>query len=155
MRLRSSTGYMEGTNMRDQEDVGDEAARIARRSILKGVAAVPLVWAAPAIATVGSRALAASVNPLCNNECDSLCANQHQCGNEGLFDFCGCTRDEAGECFCWANVFCADVLDCADSSTCPPGWSCVGSCCPTTKCLPPCGVIISSDSGSGPTAAGR
>ena len=140
--------------MTDQQ-VGDEAARIARRSILKGAAAVPLVWAAPAISTVGSRALAASVNPRCNNECDSLCANQHVCGNSGVHDYCGCTREE-GECFCWSNQFCDDLVACDDSSTCPAGWACVGSCCDVKMCLPPCGVgPLSSNKSSGANAAGK
>jgi hypothetical protein len=138
--------------MSDKDQVEDDAARIARRSILKGAAAVPLVWAAPAISSVGSRALAASVNPLCNNDCENTCAGQHICGDEGLYDICACTRNTEGDCFCWANAFCSQTPACDDSSSCLPGWSCVPSCCGYNACFPPCGTILSSDAG-GPTGA--
>src|SRR5436190_18833217 len=94
---------------------------ISRRTMLKRAGAgAAVAWSAPAVFSVASRASAGTpgVNPQCHGNCAELCINQNQCGTGGLFDYCGCTTNTEGDCFCWSNVFCSDVPDCSTSADC-------------------------------------
>lgn len=120
-----------------------------------------VIWSVPALTTVASPAFAGSPTTVarCPEPCGAACAGQTQCGTGGLFDYCGCTRTDTGQCFCWANSYCADVPVCTTTTDCPAGSECVTSCCDEPRCLPSCpnpgafGAGTSVPAGSG-TAAG-
>jgi hypothetical protein len=108
--------------------------RISRRRMIKRIGAgTAVVWSAPALTTLGSRALAQAYPELCTS-CNPNCASRPPC----LTD-CSCLPTTDNLCFCAQNVAdCAELQDCSDG--CLPGSRCIrASCCGgTAKCFPEC-----------------
>lgn len=115
---------------------------VSRRTAIKSVAAGgALVWAAPAITTLGGSAFAqVSPVPQCpgtNWECDDVLV---ECGASGPLEYCLCDTTVEGATFCWEDQFCEDLQPCSSSDTCDPGYACVTTCCPEPMCFPVCGT---------------
>ena len=135
--------------------------RLSRRTMIKGtVGTTAAIWAAPAVTTLGSRAMAAvSLVPQCPQPpVDFKCDTVVNCGNSGPLAQCVCDVDTEGKSFCWENFYCNAATDCATSADCPPGYKCVTTCCDIvygtrTKCAPACGTNVTTTQTTGPTAA--
>lgn len=128
----------------------------SRRTVIKRMAiGAGVVWAAPAVMSVGSAASAASPFPDTGNcGVKFVCGDTANCGPEGAG--CLCTLTTEGVLFCSNNFSCADVARCLVSSDCPAGWQCQAAdtgCCGQGYCLPPCG-LTQAVGGGGATNAG-
>ena len=128
--------------------------------MIKGtVGATAAMWAAPAVTTFGSRAMAASLVPQCSSGATYDCGGPvESCGTSGPNHLCVCDQKVDGGGFCWEDFFCADLLakTCVSSSECASGWACVTSCCGQT-CAPACGTNVTGDAqtNTGPTGVGK
>ncbi|MGH9177316.1 MAG: hypothetical protein ACRD0N_02010 [Acidimicrobiales bacterium] len=113
-------------------------------------AGTALVWAAPAVTSLGRVHAAAS--PACTN-CPG-CSRIPGCG-----DRCFCVQ-VAGGCFCSANFRCRDAVRCPNGldSDCPTGYRCQlgpgAGCCGENVCVPPCGGVTGVELGAALTNAG-
>ena len=130
--------------------------RLSRRTMIKGtVGTTAAIWAAPAVTTLGSRAMAVSLVPQCPQPpVDFQCDTIVNCGNSGPLAQCVCDVDTEGKSFCWEDFFCAGAQACATSGDCPAGYKCVTTCCGQT-CAPACGTNQVSTQTTGPTASGN
>ena len=136
--------------------MGNEELRggVSRRTAIKSVAAgTAVVWAAPAITTMGGAAMAQG-SPVCDRPVDFVCGDNIPviCGHSGPYDECVCDLTVEGRSVCWENAFCTDEW-CTSEADCPDGM-CVDTCCGRT-CLPVCGTDRVTTTTSGPNAAGR
>lgn len=129
---------------------------VSRRTAIKSVAAGgALVWAAPAITSVGSAfGQQTSPNPVCPGERWSCGEEPTFCGPDG-FPTCFCDRTTEGATFCWdTGVFCDALTVCTTSADCPAGSACFPStCCLTAVCIPACGTVesVSTTGGTRPS----
>lgn len=109
--------------------------RISRRRMIKRIGAgTAVVWSAPALTTLGSRALAQSYPDLCTG-CDPNCQVRPPC-----FPDCSCLPTTDGQCFCTPNGFDCASLDPCPPAGCPTGFRCIqASCCGgIARCFPEC-----------------
>jgi hypothetical protein len=109
---------------------------ISRRRMIKRIGAgTAVVWSAPALTTLGSRALAQGYPDLCTG-CDPDCNVRPPCSAD-----CVCLPTTDGQCFCTPGDFnCAGLESCGAGGACPSGFECIqSSCCGgATKCFPEC-----------------
>src|SRR5688572_282973 len=110
----------------EHEEVTGEGRTISRRKMIAGtLGAAGAVWAAPAIASIGSSAYAAT--PQCPGQ-DWNCNGPFvTCGSSGQLQLCVCDVTTEGNTFCWENFFCGTTPICASSADCAalPGYACV------------------------------
>lgn len=121
---------------------------IDRRTLIKRAGAgAAILWAAPAVTSLGSHALAQRGSEAgCGGNCPGC--TFAQCGGQSCGDlgpcFCVGTDPQSGDCFCSNNFFCGDTPDCVSAADCPEGWVCqLGECagaCGPGVCVPPCGT---------------
>lgn len=123
--------------------------QLSRSKLLKraGAGAVvlgagSLISAAPALAGKASTKCATVAHNGADSAC-GVCAGQVDCGNG-----CFCVIDVKGCCWCHQPTTCD--RPCNSKKQCPAGWDCAYTCCgPTPVCVPPCGVLGASGTGTG------
>jgi hypothetical protein len=110
--------------------------RISRRRMIKRIGAgTAIVWSAPALTTLGSRAFAQVYGPC---QTCSPCFGP-ECGNDNCF--CVPQVSEEG-CFCHQAQACSSFQTCTPDTICPDGTECAQTCCTPgpARCVPACGT---------------
>jgi len=119
----------------DEPNEGVEATGLSRRTLLKriGVGA-GIVWSAPVLTSVFSRAAAQSAPPCSFNAAEGACNGQTVCGTQGCL--CNVNADGVST-YCTVPTNCSNA-DCTTNADCPAGQVCQATCCETTKCFVVC-----------------
>jgi hypothetical protein len=126
----------------------ESATRVSRRKLIRRLGmGTAVAWLTPIVTTLGSRAEAGCVQCSTpdpeNGECGWSCGGTlYQCGQGcGPLGDAYCSHDVDGNCYCWENSFCDQLLTCDQNSDCPAGYACVpDTCCGVPSCFPPCGM---------------
>jgi hypothetical protein len=121
----------------------DMSEGISRRRMLKRIGAgAAVAWSAPILTSLRSPAFAQGSPVPCSDCAGDFCLGQTICGSEPPFG-CGCAQLVGSEpsCFCYHDDFCSNRTSCNQQSDCPPGQTCVHTCCDSAigqKCWDPC-----------------
>lgn len=137
-----------------------ESSNLSRRSMLKRLGAgAAVVWTAPVLTSLGTRAMAQGTPP--PDECADNPRDQCQCvapSCDGDPD-CFCTTPAEGGCVCvdCGNSACDLFEPCNSSADCPSTHVCaVSTCCePPHTCIPRCGAAPCPTGPGGARAANR
>lgn len=118
--------------------------RVSRRVLLKRAGAGAAALGAGSLVTASTAGADASPSLACTHNGCKVCSGLLSCKGS---ECCSCFVTVEGCCFCAEAIFCDDLLTCASSKQCPPGWACIRSCCDEifgyhTICAPPCGTFI-------------
>jgi hypothetical protein len=121
------------------DEPGSEPGGLSRRQIIKRIGVgTAVVWATPAITSLGARAYAATDggSPAPHPECiGANCSTFIPCSSSNTDCVC-VTTPQGGFCIP-GSTLCSTLEVCAAGNICPPGSVCaIDTCCVNPVCVP-------------------